>query len=407
MRRPAEESELTKFSLQFDSLLDREQTQEYNFMVIASDGGLYEARTERVPVQIIVDDVNDMRPHFAHYPFKGQVPATIQPGQTLLQVSATDEDSGSNGEIVYSLINDSMNGKFRLNPNTGVLSAAQSLSNLNGQAIQLEVMARDKGNPPQSTTGLIELQVGDASADEPRLRFQNDSYSISIAENVAPGYRLVQVNAVRSDGRRQQIVYSLEHGNGNFDDAFTIDAKSGDIRVNRSESLDYETHGSNGIHLTVAGRTEGTASTPLYAYCEVIVQLQDENDNAPHFTQRQYEASVSEGIGKGTLVTRVQAFDIDEGANARVLYHIVDGNHDNAFIIEPASSGTVKTNIVLDREIRDLYRLKVIAIDQGVPQMTGTATINVHIIDVNDNQPTFPPRSGINVPEGKSCSLIE
>lgn len=368
-------------------------------MVIASDGGLYEARTERVPVRITIEDINDSSPQFADYPFKGQVPATTQPGQTLVQVSATDADSGSNGEIVYSLIKDSMNGKFRLNPNTGVLSAAQSLSDLNGQSIRLEVMARDKGNPPQSSTGLIELQIGDVSPDAPRLHFQNESYSISITENVASGYRLLQLNAARNDGRRQPIVYSLEHGN--FDDAFTIDAKTGDVRVNRSESLDYEIHGSNGFRLIVAAHTEGSASPPLYAYCELAIHIIDENDNFPVFSQRQYEASVSEGNGKGTLVTRVQAFDIDEGANARVLYHIVDGNHDNAFIIEPASSGTVKTNIVLDREIRDIYRLKVIAIDQGVPQMTGTATINVHIIDVNDNPMTFPPRSGINVPEGK------
>lgn len=400
-----ETTELNEFPNIFFSLLDREQAQEYNFLVIASDGGMYERRTEHVPVQIIVEDLNDIEPQFTHYPFKGQVPATIQPGQTLLQVSAVDQDSGSNGEIVYTLINDSMSGKFRLNPNTGILSAAQSLSNLNGQTIRLEVMARDKGNPPQSTTGLIELQIGDVSADVPQLRFQNESYTISIAENVASSYRLLQMNAMRNDGRRQQIVYSLEHGN--FDYAFTIDAKSGDIRVNRSESLDYETHGLNGIRLIVAAHTEDSASPPLYAYCELMVQLQDENDNPPRFTQRQYEASVSEGNGKGTLVTRVQAFDIDEGANARILYHIVDGNHDNAFIIEPASSGTVKTNIVLDREIRDIYRLKVIAIDQGVPQMTGTATINVHIIDVNDNQPTFPPRSDINVPEGKFCLCVD
>jgi len=84
-----------------------------------------------------------------------------------------------------------------------------------------------------------------------------------------------------------------------------------------------------------------------------------------------------------------------------VLYHIVDGNHDNAFIIEPAFSGIVKTNIVLDREIREVYRLKVIATDEGVPQMTGTATISIHVIDINDNQPTFPPHSIITVSEGK------
>lgn len=57
-------------------------------------------------------------------------------------------------------------------------------------------------------------------------------------------------------------------------------------------------------------------------------------------------------------------------------------------------------NIVLDREIRDNYKLTVIATDEGVPQLTGTSTILVNIVDVNDNQPTFPPHSVITVSEG-------
>lgn len=97
---------------------------------------------------------------------------------------------------------------------------------------------------------------------------------------------------------------------------------------------------------------------------------------------------------------KVSATDIDQGANARLLYHIVDGNHDNAFVIEPPFSGLVKTNIVLDREIRDTYRLTVIATDEGVPQLTGTSTIRINIVDVNDNQPTFPPHSIISIREG-------
>ena len=119
----------------------------------------------------------------------------------------------------------------------------------------------------------------------------------------------------------------------------------------------------------------------LYGYCDVIVSLLDENDNAPRFTQQQYSAAVWEGNNKGTFVMQVAAGDADQGSNSRVLYHIVDGNHDNAFIIEPAFSGIVKTNIVLDREIHDWYRLKVIATDEGVQQMTGTTTIHVRIVD--------------------------
>lgn len=369
-------------------------------MVVATDGGRSDARTQQVPVQIILEDVNDNKPVFQRYPFAGQVASHVQPGQMLLQVAAIDADIGTNGEILYSLINDSTNGKFRLNPNTGALSATQSLASEQGRLLHLEIMARDKGNPPQSATGLIALRVGDTAPGTSTLRFANDTYTVDLLENTAAGFTVLQLNAVRSDGRRQKIQYAI--GAGNEDGRFAIDATSGEIKVRDSSLLDYEqvSTSGGGIRLVIVARTDGTSPT-LFGYCEVRVRLQDENDNAPRFTQQQYSASVWEGNNKGTFVMQVAALDGDSGANARVLYHIVDGNHDNAFIIEPAFSGVVKTNIVLDREIRDMYRLKVIATDEGVPQMTGTATIRVHIIDINDNQPTFPPHSIISVSEGK------
>ena len=100
------------------------------------------------------------------------------------------------------------------------------------------------------------------------------------------------------------------------------------------------------------------------------------------------------------LLSQVSATDSDTGTNANIVYHIVDGNHDNAFVIEPPFSGIVKTNIVLDREIRDSYRLTIIATDEGSPQLTGTCTLRINIVDVNDNQPTFPPHSIVSVSEG-------
>ncbi|XP_055711473.1 protein dachsous [Phlebotomus papatasi] len=382
-------------------LFDREKENVYNFMVVATDGGKYDARSQKVPVQIIIDDVNDNKPVFEKYPFKGHVAALVQPGQTLLQVSATDEDQGTNGEIVYSLINDSTNGKFRINPNTGSLSATQSLASENGKLLHLEVIARDKGNPPQTAIGLIELQVGDIPPGTPHLRFQNDTYVVRLPENGVSGQSVVQLNAVRSDGRRQRIIYSI--GSGNEDGAFTIDAATDEIKIHNADRLDFERY-PKGLKLIAVARTEG--NPVLYGYCEVRVLLVDENDNAPRFTQHQYSAAVWEGNNKGTFVMQVSAYDADQGSNSRILYHIVDGNHDNAFIIEPAFSGIVKTNIVLDREIRDMYRLKVIATDEGVPQMTGTTTIQVHIVDVNDNQPTFPPHSIISVSEGIELGTV-
>lgn len=151
------------------SKLDRELQASYSFMVLATDGGRYEVRSASVPVQINVLDVNDNRPVFERYPYIGQVPALIQPGQTLLKVQAHDADLGGNGEVVYSLKaeNSAVSGKFRINPSTGALSASQSLASESGKLLQLEVLARDKGNPPQSSLGLIELLVGRLLRERP------------------------------------------------------------------------------------------------------------------------------------------------------------------------------------------------------------------------------------------------
>lgn len=429
-------------------------------MVLAMDKGRYEVRSGSVAVQINVLDINDNRPIFERYPYTAQVPALIQPGQTLLKVQAHDADQGANGELLYALKADSLLGtsairsKFRINPNTGALSATQSLASETGNLLQLEVIARDKGNPPQSSVGLIELLVGETPPSQPVLRFQNETYRTSIRENSPTGMPLLHVAAVRSDGRRQRVNFSF--GAGNEDGIFSLDAATGEVRVanpthldydrfaiptlaplNRGRALHYEqqqaeqeeqqqkldetanqlntsrsqralpsssfalaTTQPHELRLVVVART--TEAPFLASYAELVIELEDENDNSPQFSQRQFAATASEGKSKGTFVAQVQAFDADEGANARLRYHIVDGNHDNAFVIEPAFSGIVRTNIVLDREIRDVYNLKIIATDEGVPQLTGTSTIRVHIVDVNDNQPTFPPNNVVSVSEGKS-----
>uniref|UniRef100_A0A182J8X2 Cadherin domain-containing protein n=1 Tax=Anopheles atroparvus TaxID=41427 RepID=A0A182J8X2_ANOAO len=386
-------------------VFDRERQNVYNFMVVAMDGGRYNPRSQNVQVQVIIADVNDNKPVFEKYPFREHIGALIQPGQTLLHISATDSDQGNNGEIVYSLNENSSNAKFRINSATGALSATQSLASENGRLIHIEVTARDKGNPPQIANGLIELHVGEVQQDLPMLQFQNASYRVTLVENTPVGYSVLQLNAVRSDGRRQQIIYSF--GSGNEEGTFSIDAVTGEIKIRNSQNLDFEKFNrlkTEGIDLVAVARTDG--SPLLYGYATIKVELQDQNDNAPRFTQQQYAASVWEGNNKGTFVIKVGAFDSDQGSNARILYHIVDGNHDNAFIIEPAFSGIVKTNIVLDREIRDKYKLKIIATDEGVPQMTGTATINVNVVDVNDNQPTFPPNTVISVSEATSVGTV-
>ena len=98
----------------------------------------------------------------------------------------------------------------------------------------------------------------------------------------------------------------------------------------------------------------------------------------------------------------MSATDEDTGQNSNLVYDIIEGNHDNAFVIEPPFSGIVKTNIVLDREIRETYKLVITATDEGSAQQTGTCVLRINIVDINDNEPTFPPHSVVQVSESKS-----
>ena len=281
---------------------------------------------------------------------------------------------------------------FRINSGTGILTATSALSLDNGKLFHIQVIAQDRGNPPRSSTGLVEIQVGEPS--EVNLKFQNSSYEINVPENSPLGFDVVQVTASRTDDRRERITYSF--GSGNEDNLFDINS-NGLIRIRDSEKFDYEL--ISRVDLVVVAQTMG--ETPLHAYTNVRVNIIDMNDNSPRFTQDRYISSVWEGNNKGTYVIQVSATDDDTGPNANIVYYIVDGNRDDAFVIDPPFSGIVKTNIVLDREIRETYRLTIIATDEGAPEMTGTCTLRINIVDVNDNQPTFPPHSLVQVSEGK------
>ncbi|XP_063989981.1 protein dachsous [Diachasmimorpha longicaudata] len=405
--------------------LDRERQATYNFLVVATDGGLYDAKSTTIPVEINLSDVNDNSPVFEINPFRATVPSSTQPGHNILQVKAKDSDVGINGEIIYSFSHEEEKPKFRIHPTTGVITATTTLVQEFGRTFHLSVIARDRGNPPKSSTALIELKVGDADDLNPMLMFQNNTYEAVIPENSPFNTEIIRVTAVRSDGRRQHMSYSI--GTGNEYDTFIIDEESGTVKVNDPSRLDAElsmnfddhhnlwksnsdNHMSKDIRvsssriLTLVAKTTGP--DPLEAYARLVIRISDVNDNPPIFTQSQYSATVLEGNAKGNFVVKLSASDADQGVNSKILYHIVDGNPDNAFIISPPYSGVVRTNIALDREIREKYRLTIIATDQGNPQLTGTTALSIRVIDVNDNQPTFPGHNVISIPEDTSVGAV-
>ena len=44
---------------------------------------------------------------------------------------------------------------------------------------------------------------------------------------------------------------------------------------------------------------------------------------------------------------------------------------------------------LLDRETNELFQLRIVARDQGVPRLSTYMDLNIYVVDVNDNRPSF------------------
>ncbi|ESO11105.1 hypothetical protein HELRODRAFT_91727, partial [Helobdella robusta] len=137
----------------------------------------------------------------------------------------------------------------------------------------------------------------------------------------------------------------------------------------------------------------------------VYINLLDVNDNDPAFERDRYYTFVWEGVPIGTFVTQITATDADSGKNSRLLYDITSGNPDGAFIIDPPSTGIVKTRRGIDRESRDVYRLVISARDSADIPRSASVILKVHVFDANDNAPEFVGLDDVVVVK-EGCSPI-
>ncbi|XP_069581684.1 cadherin-18-like [Brachyistius frenatus] len=147
---------------------------------------------------------------------------------------------------------------------------------------------------------------------------------------------------------------------------------------------------------------------------EFIIKVQDVNDNAPTFPNGPFSAAVPEMSDVGTSVFQVTASDADDptyGNSAKIVYSLLEG--EPYFSVDP-KTGTIRTAVSnMDRETRDCYAVVVQAKDMAgsVGGLSGSTTVNITVIDVNDNPPKFPQKSyQLYVPElssvGKAVGRI-
>uniref|UniRef100_A0A1A8FEQ1 Protocadherin 2 alpha c n=2 Tax=Nothobranchius korthausae TaxID=1143690 RepID=A0A1A8FEQ1_9TELE len=138
-------------------------------------------------------------------------------------------------------------------------------------------------------------------------------------------------------------------------------------------------------------KLDATIENPIRMF-NVEVEITDINDNAPHFRRGTMHLDISESSPVGERFSLNNAADPDVGANSVKDYFLSASDH-FALEIQTGRDGSKFADLVLqkalDREQQAVHNLILTAVDGGVPTRTGTASIIVRVLDVNDNAPSF------------------
>lgn len=124
----------------------------------------------------------------------------------------------------------------------------------------------------------------------------------------------------------------------------------------------------------------------LTSNATLIVNLIDINDNSPTFDPNLLNLNVSELAEFGSELTVVTAIDSDQAENGFVTYTLNRAEIEGTFTIDMIT-GVIAVNRNLDYETRQSYTIVVTGVDAGEPQRSGTLTINLSVLDENDNTP--------------------
>ncbi|NP_001009596.2 protocadherin 2 alpha b 9 precursor [Danio rerio] len=365
--------------------LDREKQPVIKLTLTAVDGGK-PPRSGTINIIVNIEDVNDNIPVFSKPLFKTRVVENSPFGTSVIQVHASDPDEGPNSEIVYSLLsqdNENNADAFAIDPETGVITVKGTVDYEKNAAVEIRVQAKDKGHKPRAAYCKVLVEITDINDNTPEISVT--SLVNTVKEDAANGTVVSMITVLDNDaGKNGEIQLKIRDSlpfkvQNSYKNYYTLIVNG---------HLDRET--ASEYNVTISAADEGTP--PLSSTSVIAVHVSDVNDNAPRFPEPVINVYVKENSQIGAVLHTVSAVDPDVGDNARITYSL----------LESSKSGPVTSMININSDTGDLHSLqsfnyeeiktfefKVQATDSGVPPLSSNVTVNVFVLDENDNSPAI------------------
>uniref|UniRef100_A0A8C5HB22 Cadherin-6-like n=1 Tax=Gouania willdenowi TaxID=441366 RepID=A0A8C5HB22_GOUWI len=374
--------------------LDREEKSFYilRATVVNKHTGLkLEQETEFI---IKLHDINDNEPVFSRALYTGSVPERADIGTSVIQVTATDADDGMYGnsaKLVYSISQG--HPYFSVDPNTGVIRTALGAGDMDREQrehYQVVIEAKDMAGQRGGLTGTTVVNISLTDVNDNPPRFTQSIYQFRVAESSQWGGAVGRITATDKDiGQNAEMIFTIVSGDGmdTFNISTDTDTQEGVLSV--SKPLDYERKPSYTVEIQV----QNTHLDPRFMssgskdVATVRIAVEDV-DEPPLFDKASYLMEVKEDAAVGVAIGSVSAIDPDR-ARSMVKYSIDRRTDmDRLFNVHPGN-GSVFLLRSLDREESPWYNISVIATEFNNPRQSSHVPVNIRLLDVNDNAPTF------------------
>nr|XP_034959430.1 protocadherin beta-16-like [Zootoca vivipara] len=334
-------------------------------------------------IEVEIEDVNDNSPKFSKNQFHLEIPEQTPVDIRFPLERAEDPDKGENAVQNYTL---SPNEHFRLDVQSqsdgskyAELVLEKPLDREEIPQISLILSAVDGGIPKRTGTAQIIIDVLDANDNFPQ--FEQSMYEVRLMENSPQDTLVVKVEATDRDiGSYAHLTYSFSQVSETVLRIFKLNKHTGELTT--AAEIDYEE--STNYEMKIRATDGGGLS----AYCKVLVEIEDENDNAPEITITSIKSLLPEDSPPDTVVALFSVTDMDSGDSGRTA---CTTEVNLPFLLKPTENSYYQlvTQQPLDIEKVCEYNITITATDQGSPRLTSTRILHVQISDVNDNPPMF------------------
>ncbi|CAB1317425.1 unnamed protein product [Coregonus sp. 'balchen'] len=359
------------------------------------------------PIDIVINviDMNDNRPEFIHQIWNGTVPEGSKPGTFVMTVTSVDKDDPktANGMLRYKIVSQNpespTSNMFTINNKTGgIITVAAGLDREKVPQYTLIIQATDmEGNPMYglSNTATAVIKVTDINDNPPE--FTAEMFFGEVPENRV---NVIVANLTVTDKDQPNTpawnaVYKITGGDPTGRFSVPTDPTTNEGLVTVVKPIDYEI--SRTYMLTVVAVNEVSLArgihSPRQSTATVSIRVIDVNES-PYFDPNPKLIKLEEGMLAESTLTTFTAQDPDRFMPQSIRYSRLS-DPANWLRIDP-NTGRITTIAVLDREspyVKDnMYSATFLASDNGVPPASGTGTLQISLLDINDNAPHVYPQ---------------